>query len=136
MGKNTLGRAVTLSFVIMGVIIATGLWGCAASTGQSDSLQGDGAGQAETQGNMMEYRVLVKEEDGTPVEGALVQFCTDNQCMSADTDGSGLTAFSAEPGVYEIHLLKVPELFSLDETVYKTDEEGTMVEIVVERSGG
>ena len=55
------------------------------------------------------YRVIVADEDGEMVEGAMVQFCSDTSCMMGKTDAEGIASFEAEEGEYTVHVLKVPE---------------------------
>ena len=66
------------------------------------------------------YRVVCVEEDGTPVAGARVQFCTDQTCMVGKTDASGAAEFDVNPGYgYTVHLLKPPEGYAADSTEYQ-----------------
>ena len=68
-----------------------------------------------------EYRVIVHDADGQPVEGAMIQLCDDTACVFRPTDAEGIAAFAAgEQKVYDVHVLKVPEGFMPDENVYKT----------------
>ena len=56
------------------------------------------------------YVILVLDaDDSSPVSGAMVQFCSDTQCMVGFTDESGAASFEADPGPYTAHVLKAPE---------------------------
>lgn len=80
-------------------------------------------------------RVTVSDADGNAVEGAMVQFCSDDACVLGKTDAEGVASFEAEEGItYTIHILKVPEDYE------KTDEEFTVagtdseVHVVLQRA--
>ncbi len=64
------------------------------------------------------YRIICVDEDGTPVPGATIQFCSDIQCMMGKTDADGVVEFDEAPGHYVVHLLKVPAGFAKDLTEY------------------
>lgn len=65
------------------------------------------------------YRIICVDEDGNPVQGATIQFCSDIQCMMGKTDADGVAEFDEAPGSYIVHLLKVPEGFAKDSTEYE-----------------
>lgn len=54
-------------------------------------------------------RVIVTDQDGNPVAGVAVQFCSDNTCMMGKTDAEGMASFTAEDGAYTVHVQKVPD---------------------------
>ena len=68
------------------------------------------------------YRIVVQDEDGKSVNGAKVQFCSDEDCRFATTDETGVVTFEADAAVYSVHILKAPEGFAGDETEYLTTE--------------
>ena len=68
------------------------------------------------------YRVIVKDVSGNPVEGAAVQFCSDETCMVGKTDENGIAAFSVPEGIYTVHLLKAPEGYEAPGDEYVTSE--------------
>ena len=77
------------------------------------------------------YRVFVS--DGSkPVEGAFIQFCSDNACFLGKTDAEGMALFEQPEAEYEIHVLKTPEGYAPDQTVYKTPDAYSDVHIVLE----
>ncbi len=65
------------------------------------------------------YRIICVDEDGNPVQGATIQFCSDVQCMMGKTDADGVAEFEEAPGHYTVHLLKVPEGYAKDGTEYE-----------------
>ena len=68
------------------------------------------------------YRVIVLDDEGAGVEGAMVLFCDDSVCMAGQTDGTGTAAFpDAQAGhPYTVHLLKVPEGYEPNTEEYES----------------
>lgn len=80
-----------------------------------DSLLGGGGNEFEpvqTAGAADACKVVVSDEDGIPVAGVKVQFCSDTACMAKNTDAEGTASFSAGNEKYTVHVLKVPEGFA------------------------
>ena len=75
------------------------------------------AAHAETNEDSL-YRVIVIDEDGNPVSGVTVQFCSDTACMMGETDETGAAVFREELGHYTVHILKAPEEYVLDGAEY------------------
>jgi hypothetical protein len=67
------------------------------------------ADDTQVPNNAGKYRVIVTDENGNAVKGAMVQFCSDVACMMGKTDANGVAEFAEEEGVYTVHMLKVPE---------------------------
>ena len=68
------------------------------------------------------YRVIVNNEEGTPIPGVMVQFCSDIACMMGETDETGTAVFQEPQGEYTVHILKAPEEYTVDETEYPLEE--------------
>ena len=66
------------------------------------------------------YRVFVTDENGDPVEGAMIQFCDDTACMMEKTDAEGVAVYEVEEGSYTVHVLKAPEGFEAVEEEFPT----------------
>ena len=78
---------------------------------------------AATEAKADMYRVIVKDEAGKPVQGVMIQFCSDQACQMGETDAEGIAAFPDTPeGVYTVHVFGVPEGFAEDETEYPVAE--------------
>ncbi len=77
------------------------------------------------------YKVHITDTNGNPVEGVKVQFCSDVECTTAKTNIDGIAEFTAAKGKYEIHMLKVPEGYEEDETIYETGDSFGTVEITL-----
>ena len=60
------------------------------------------------------YVIHVKDQDGNPVPGAAVNFCTDAACTMAQGDENGVITFDGAPENYHVQILKVPEGYSFD----------------------
>ena len=58
------------------------------------------------------------DEDGTPVPGVKVQFCSDMECILGETGDDGTAGFDREAGTYTIHILQPPEGYAADDTEY------------------
>ena len=81
------------------------------------------------------YRVYVRDPEGNPVEGVLIQFCDDTLCSFQPTDADGLAAFEAgEEKVYDVHVLKAPEGFAADANTYHTLDTWSDVTVTLERA--
>ncbi len=60
------------------------------------------------------YILHITDQDGAPVPGVYVNFCTDLACFMAQSDETGTVTFDGAPDVYHIQLLKLPEGYSAD----------------------
>ncbi len=80
------------------------------------------------------YRIFVVDTAGNAIEGAMVQFCTADTCKVAATDASGCAAFADPEGVYEVHVLKAPDGYKPNETLYHTSETYGDLTIVLEKA--
>ena len=98
--KNALSRVLAL------VMLTALLTGCG----------GDGAN----------IHVIVRDGNGAPVAGVKVQACDDSLCKTADTDETGAADFTMGKNETDIHLLKVPESFAMEEKTFRTDSSGNL----------
>lgn len=80
------------------------------------------------------YTFTVLDECGNPVSGAVVQICSETQCVQIKTDDSGIAFFKAEPGVYDIHILKAPEEFLIDIDCERTTPDVTEITITLKKA--
>ena len=81
------------------------------------------------------YRVIVRDQSGDPVEGALIQVCDDATCSFQPTDADGIATFGVEAQkVYEVHVLQAPEGYSGTDAVYHTLEAWSDVSILLEKA--
>lgn len=105
--------------------------GEASETEEAEAAEAEETGAAEAEAGEAEeeipqaeandagvYRVFTVNEDGDPVSGAMVQFCSDTLCMMGQTDENGMAVFEQEEGHYTAHLLAAPEGYAPDETEY------------------
>ena len=60
------------------------------------------------------YILHVADQNGAPVPGVMLNFCTDTACVMLQTDETGTVVFNGEPDIYHIQLLQVPEGYSFD----------------------
>ena len=61
------------------------------------------------------YVIHVKDQDGNPVPGAAVNFCTDAACTMAQGGEDGVITFDGAPENYHVQILRVPEGYSFDQ---------------------
>ncbi len=81
-----------------------------------------------------DYRVIVYNLKGEPVEGAVIQLCDDVTCAFQMTDAEGVAVFSVEQKIYDVHVLMVPEGYAQDEGEYKTLDTYSDVNIFLEEA--
>jgi len=79
------------------------------------------------------YSVLVTDEKGIPLEGVMVQFCSDEMCTAEKTGMNGVAEFTAEEGIYEVHILRAPDGYVKDETVYNTEATYSLLTIALKQ---
>ncbi|MCR5343422.1 MAG: redoxin domain-containing protein [Butyrivibrio sp.] len=80
------------------------------------------------------YQIIVVDTDSNPVPGAMVQFCTDDTCMMGVTDDKGIASFEEPAGIYDVHILKVPEGYKKHTDAYKTEKNNTVLTITIEKN--
>jgi thiol-disulfide isomerase/thioredoxin len=100
-----------------------------------EAPQAAAPGAAVTEGATGEYHVIVTDSEG-PVKGVTVQFCDDVTCSFQKTDENGVATFTPETAkVYDVHILKVPDGYAEDETVYNTLDTWSDLSITIEKAG-
>lgn len=74
-------------------------------TGDGGNEGGDGEGEEPEldKNGKMTYKAYVKDQNGDPVVGALLNFCIDDLCMPSDTNADGLAKNKYLPGT-EVHV--------------------------------
>ena len=60
------------------------------------------------------YLLHIVDQDGAPVPGVMLNFCTDAACIPRKSDASGTVTFDGAPDVYHVQLLKAPEGYGFD----------------------
>lgn len=81
------------------------------------------------------YQIQVVDEAGSPVEGVMVRFCSDTQCLVGKTGADGFAVFDEPAGTYTAHLLKVPAGYEKDTTEYPLPETPDTVVLTVHPEG-
>ncbi len=77
------------------------------------------------------YRVICMDEEGNPVSGVTVQFCSDTMCHLEETDAEGAAMFDLAPDHYTVHILKVPDGYADDSNEYEAGFDGADVMIIL-----
>ncbi len=60
------------------------------------------------------YTLHFIDQNGSPVPGVFVNFCTDTACSMQISDETGTVSFGGTPDAYHVQLLQAPEGFSFD----------------------
>lgn len=55
------------------------------------------------------YVVNVVDQNGAPVPGCVINFCTDDSCVPVIADEAGKAVFSGEPFTYHLRVISVPD---------------------------
>ena len=80
------------------------------------------------------FKITVKDEDGNPVEGVMIQFCTDMMCNMQTTGADGTVSFDrTSKAECHVHVLKAPEGFAKDDTEYPAKIDESELEIVLKK---
>ncbi len=96
-----------------------------ATTGDTDSeteAQEDSASDQDG-AKATAYTVTVVDQNGDPVQGVYVNFCTDDSCTPCITDESGVATYDGAPTRYHLQILMVPEGYSFDASFEDYTEE-------------
>lgn len=77
------------------------------------------------------YNIYLVDENGDPVDGVMINVCTDETCTPSNTE-SGFFGFNGDPFAYVIHVLKVPDGYAFDTTQeFVMDAEGDTLVITI-----
>ena len=87
------------------------------------------------EGSAGEYTVRFVDQDGGPVPGCIINFCTDDSCSPVTADENGVAVFTGEPYAYHLQVIKVPAGYEFDRTqeFYASPEGGEMILVVVKK---
>ena len=79
-----------------------------------------------------EWTVVFVDPEGAPLQGCIINFCTDVMCTPAISDENGEARFAGEPQVYHLQVIRVPAgfFFPRDWEFY-TDAGGGIIRITV-----
>ena len=75
-----------------------------------------GCGRSPQSGNVR-YTAVFKDETGAPVEGCVVNFCTDEACVPVTSDAKGIAVFEGEAKIYHLDVIRVPQGYAPAEDV-------------------
>lgn len=80
------------------------------------------------------YTVRFVDQDGAPVPGCIINFCTDTSCVPVVADENGVAVFAGEPFAYHLQVIRVPEGYGFDtQQEFYAEEEGGEMTFEVER---
>ena len=72
------------------------------------------------------WLVYFYDQNGAPVPGCIINFCSDTVCTPVVSNGAGLAIFQGPAYAYHLQVIKVPEGYEFD----------TSLEFVAEEEGG
>ncbi len=77
------------------------------------------------------------DQDGEPVPGCVINFCTDETCVPTFADEEGIAVFEGMPYAYHLQVIKVPEGYSFDTAYefYVDEEAGGTMTVTVQKVG-
>ena len=95
----------------------------------------DGAADTADAAGESAYTVLFTDQDGAPVPGCVVNFCTDTACVPVVADENGAAVFTGAPYAYHLQVIKVPEGYSFDTAQeFTADPNGGEISFTVTRN--
>ena len=69
------------------------------------------------------YIAVFLDQDGEPVPGCIINFCTDEACVPVVSNEEGVALFESTPYPYHLQVIKVPEGYEFDTAQEFTAEE-------------
>ena len=60
------------------------------------------------------YTVSFADQNGDPVPGCVINFCTDETCEPVFSDENGVASYTGAPYAYHLQVIKVPEGYEFD----------------------
>lgn len=82
----------------------------------ADASTGDESSQPADDGKVT-YTVTVKDADGNPVSGAMVQLCKET-CIPTMTDANGVATWSLAEDEYKVSFAIAPTGYAVEEAYY------------------
>ena len=88
----------------------------------AETLSAEGWQRSEEDGSasaaehtMQAYILHTADQNGDPVPGVYINFCTDASCIMRQSDERGTVTFDGIPDRYHVQILKVPDGYSFDQ---------------------
>ena len=129
--------------LLLALCLTLGLCACAggdntnATTVPNNNQNETTAPNDETTGPVgTVYKVVVKDEQGNPVSGAMVQLCEGSVCKPKATDANGVAEYATEEADYEVKLMRLPTgyTYSTAEEVFTFAEGSYELTIVLKKT--
>ena len=128
--------------LLLALCLAVGLCACAggdntnATTQPNNNQTETTAPNDETTGPAYTgpvYKVYVKDEQGNPISGAMVQLCQGSDCKPKSTDANGLAEYAVEEANYEVKFVRMPNgyTYSTSQEVFTFDNGSYELTIVL-----
>ena len=90
---------------------------------------------AEGESPMSVYTATFVDQDGNPVPGCVINFCTDESCQPVVADENGVAEFVGAPYAYHLQVIRVPAGYEFDTTQeFYAEEAGGDLTFTVKKS--
>ncbi|MBQ3356226.1 MAG: redoxin domain-containing protein [Oscillospiraceae bacterium] len=90
---------------------------------------------AESEPSLRTFTVYA-EADGQPLQGVIVNFCTDEFCAPVTTQADGHAVFSGQPQEYHVQVVSAPEGFRLlGEPDFSVDADSSTITLLFTEDG-
>ena len=124
--KNPIPAILALTLVASLCLAACG--STEAPAPAEETTAEESVGLVPEEGENAAYVVTVADQNGDPVPGVYVNFCTSTACSMAVSDENGVISFEGPAAVYHVDILKTPEGYSFeaDEDIFTEDESCSM----------
>ena len=122
---------------LLAVVMLTSLCACAGGGtshdgGTTTTTKNTTTTTTKVDDGKVTYTVTVKDQDGNPVAGAMVQICKET-CMPTVTDANGVATWKMVEDEYKVSFAMKPEGYTVEENYY-FDEDATSMDIVITKN--
>lgn len=121
---------------LLAVMMLVGLCACTgggtSNDGGTTTTNGTTTTTTKADDGKVTYTVTVKDQDGNPVSGAMVQICKET-CMPTLTDANGVATWSMAEDEYKVSFAMTPEGYTVEENYYFEDD-ATSMEITITKN--
>ena len=109
-----------LAVCLLGVLCACGEQPVNPTDTSTTTTTGTTTTTTKVDDGKVTYTVTVKDADGNPVSGAMVQICKET-CIPAVTDANGVATWTVAEDEYKVSFAIVPTGYAVEEAYYFED---------------
>lgn len=88
---------------------------------EPDTTTGETEGTTEADDGKVTYTVYVEDEDGEPIESAMVQLCLE-ACIPGITNAEGKAIFTVDEADYKVSFVSVPEGYTCENNEFHFED--------------